>query len=51
LHIGSSLVASCSSFVSKIAGTTRTIYVPDSSTTYTTFNNQATTLGLTIIAE
>ena len=48
LHIGSSLITNCSSFVTKKAGTTRTVYVPASSTTYTTFSNQATTLGLTI---
>ncbi len=48
LHIGSSLVSSCNTFVPKKAGTTRTIYVPANYTTYTTFSNQATTIGLTI---
>ena len=48
ITIGSSLVSSASSFVTKKTGTTRTLYVPESSTTYTTFNNLASTLGLTI---
>lgn len=51
LHIGSSLVSSCSTFVTKKAGTTRTVYVPANSTTQTTFNNLASTLGLTVIGE
>ena len=48
LTIGSSSVSYCSSFVAKKTGATRTVYVPASSTTYTTFSNQASTLGLTI---
>lgn len=51
LHIGSSSVFSCYSFVTKKTGTTRTIYVPSGSTTQTTFNAVASTLGLTIIGE
>ena len=51
LHIGSSLVSNCTSFVTKKTGTTRTIYVPSGSTTQTTFNSKASTLGLTIIGE
>ena len=51
LTIGSSLVSSASSFVTKKTGTTRTLYVPESSTTYTTFNNLASTLGLAIVAQ
>ena len=48
LYIGSSSVTSCSSFVSKKSGTTRIVYVPDSSTTYTKFTAVASTLGLTV---
>ncbi len=51
IHIGSSLVSSATYFVTKKSGVTRTIYVPASSTTYTTFNSQASTLGLTIRTE
>jgi hypothetical protein len=51
LHIGSSLVSNCSYFVTKKTGTTRTIYVPNNSTTQTTFNSVASSLGLTIIGE
>jgi hypothetical protein len=50
-HIGSSLVSDCSDFVTKKTGTTRTIYVPNGSTTQTTFNAQASSLGLTVIGE
>ena len=51
LHISSSSVTDCSSFVTKKTGTTRTIYVPSGSTTQTSFNNVASSLGLTIIGE
>ncbi len=51
LHIGSSLVSNCSYSVTKKTGTTRTIYVPNNSTTQTTFNSVASSLGLTIIGE
>ena len=49
LHIGSSSVSNCNVFVTKKTGTTRTIYVPNNSTTQTTFNAQASSLGLTIL--
>ena len=51
IHIGSSLVTASHSFVTKKTGTTRTVYVPTSSTTQTTFNSVASTLGLTVIGE
>lgn len=51
VHIGSSLVSDCYNFVDKKTGTTRTVYVPSGSTTQTTFNAQASSLGLTIIGE
>ena len=51
LHIGSSSVSSCNSFVTNQSGTTRTIYVPSGSTTQTTFNAVASSLGLTVIGE
>ena len=51
LHIGSSSVSSCSYFVTNKSGTTRTIYVPSGSTTQTTFNATASSLGLTVIGE
>ena len=51
LHIGSSLVSTCYPFVTKKSGTIRTIYVPSGSRTQTTFNGQASSLGLTIIGE
>ncbi len=49
LNIGSSLVTSASSFVTLKSGTTRTINVPANSSTYTTFSNVASDLGLTIV--
>jgi hypothetical protein len=51
LHIGSSSVSNCSSFVTKKTGTTRTVYVPSGSTTQTKFNTVASTLGLTVVGE
>jgi len=51
LHIGSSSVSSCSSFATLKSGANRTIYVPSGSTTETTFNAVASSLGLTIIGE
>lgn len=38
-------------FADPVAGATRTVYVPTGSTTETTFNAEASTLGLTIIGE
>lgn len=49
LYIGSSSISNCSSFVTKKTGTTRTIYVPDNSTTKTKFDAVASSLELTII--
>lgn len=51
IHIGSAIVNSCHYFVDNKANTTRTIYVPSGSTTQTSFNNVASSLGLTIIGE
>ena len=51
LHIGSSSVSNCDIFVTSKANTTRTVYVPSGSTTQTTFNAQASSLGLTVIGE
>ena len=51
LHISSSLVDICSNFVTKKSGTTRRVYVPSNSTTETSFNAVASSLGLTIIGE
>ncbi len=51
LHIGSSSVSSCIDFVTYKSGTTRTIYVPSGSATQSSFNSDASTLGLTIIGE
>lgn len=51
VHVGSSIVNNASSFVSQKTGATRTIYVPSGSTTETTFNAVASSLGLTIIGE
>ena len=51
IYIGSSLVSSASSFVTKKTGTTRTIKVLTGSTTQTTFNNVATSLGLTLLTQ
>ncbi len=51
LYIGSSLVSNCSSFVTKKSGTIRTVYVPANSTTKTTFDSEASSLGLTIIGK
>lgn len=49
LVIGSTLVSQASNFVTIRTGTTRTISVPAGSTTETTFNGIASSLGLTII--
>ena len=49
LNIGSSLVTAASTFVTFKSGTIRTINVPANSTTYTTFSNEAASLGLTIV--
>ena len=51
LHIGSTKVSYCGSFVTNKSGTTRTIYVPSGSSTETKFNSYASSLGLTIIGE
>ena len=51
VHIGSSSVTSCSSFVTSKSGTTRTIYVPSGSTTQTRFKSVASGLGLSIVGE
>ncbi len=51
IHIGSSKVSTATYFVTVKSGTARQIYVPASSTTYTTFSNVASNLGLTIIGE
>jgi hypothetical protein len=49
LNIGSSIVVSVSDFVNLKSGAVRTINVPANSTTYTTFSNEAASLGLTIV--
>ncbi len=51
LHIGSSSVSNCTDFVTNKSSITRTVYVPSGSTTQTSFNNVASSLGLTIIGE
>ena len=51
LHIGSSNVTTASDFVTAKSGANRIVYVPSGSTTQTTFNGVASTLGLTIIGE
>lgn len=53
IHIGSTKVSSGSAvnFVTKKNGVTRTVYVPSGSTTQTTFNSVASSLGLTVIGE
>ena len=51
VHIGSPIVNRCGSFVKKYSSNTVTVYVPANSTTYTTFSNQASTLGITVIGE
>ena len=51
LHIGSSIVSNAANFVELTSGTTRTVYVPNGSTTHTTFNAIAADTGLTIIGE
>ena len=51
IHIGASNVSNCTDFVTKKSNTTRTVYVPNNSTTKTNFNKVASSLGLTIIGE
>ena len=51
IHIGSSKVSYAMYFITFKSGTARQIYVPTSSTTYTTFSNVASNLGLTVIGE
>lgn len=53
IHIGSTKVSSgnAANFVTKKTGATRTVRVPSGSTTQTTFNSAASSLGLTIIGE
>lgn len=51
LYITSPDVSSVSSFVTAKAGANRVVYVPSGSTTETTFNAKASSLGLTIIGE
>ena len=51
IHIGSSNVSSASYFCPNKSGTTRTVYVPSGSTTQTSFNNVASSYGLTVIGE
>ena len=51
LHIGSSLVTSCSEFIPVISGSTRTVYVPSGSTTETTFSEAASNFSITVIGE
>lgn len=53
IHIGATGVTSgnAANFVSKKTGATRTVYVPSSSTTQTTFNSVASSLGLTVVGE
>lgn len=51
IHISSSSVGSCEDFVSRKNGTTRTVYVPSGSATYTAFSNDASSLGLTVVQE
>ena len=51
IHIASPNILSASMFITVKPGTTRTIYVPSGSTTETTFNAVASSLGLTIIGE
>lgn len=51
LHIGSSQINRLWEFVPLKTNAVRNIYVPSGSTTQTTFNAQASSLGLTIIGE
>ena len=52
LHIGSTKVSSATVFIiTSSDNATRTIYVPSGSTTQTTMNSIASTLGLTVIGE
>lgn len=53
IHIGATGVASgnAANFVSKKTGATRTVYVPSNSTTQSTFNAVASSLGLTVVGE
>ena len=51
LYITSSGVSTASSFVPKKTGVARTIHVPAGSTTKRSFDNVASTLGLTIIGD
>lgn len=48
VYIGSSAVTNCDTFFDKKSGATRIVYVPASSTTKTTFDNEAGYLGATI---
>lgn len=51
IRIGSPNVTNASTFATKKAGTTRTVYVPSGSTTYNTFDVNASYLGLTVVQE
>ena len=51
LDITSRDVSNAGNFVSKVTTASRTVYVPSDSTTETTFNGVASTLGLTVIGE
>lgn len=51
IHIGSTKISYCGQFVDKNTNATRIVYVPLNSTTQTTFNNNATSLGVTVIGE
>lgn len=51
IHITSKKISNCSTFIPKRTGYTRTIYVPNNSTTKTKFDAVASTLGLTVIGE
>ena len=51
LRLYSLIISSASNFITLSSGTNRTIYVPSGSTTETTFNSVADSLGLTIIGE
>lgn len=53
IHIGSTKVSSgnAANFVTKKTGATRTVRVPSGSTTQTTFNSVASSLGLTVVGE
>ena len=51
LHIKSTEVNDCYWFIDRNENTTRIVYVPSGSTTQTTFDNEASSLGVIVIAE